>query len=273
MQTAALVQFVIIRAGDGIHQGQLDPRFAEYWAGAKQVNLPRGSYWFFRPELNAQTQADSLLRALEDDHGELPAFLDLESNTRRLAPSTVTRAVVQFLNAADPHLPYLVGFYTSRGFWNANIIPSQIPNLAERTLWVAQWPTGAPTEPTAIPAGWPRWDFWQFSSTGNGSAFGVSSRSVDLNVWRSTWEEFAATFDLTAPPPEPVIPRGIQVISNMNVRSGPTISAAVVATLLPGSRWPLLELARDERGRLWGKIAEFEGSQAWVATWVGQLIY
>ena len=96
---------------------------------------------------------------------------------------------------------------------------------------------------------------------------------MDLNVWRSTWEEFAATFHLTTPPPVPVIPRGIQITTNQNVRSGPTISAAIVATLLPGSRWPLEELARDERGRLWGKIAEFEGSQAWVATWVGTLIY
>ena len=36
------------------------------------------------------------------------------------------------------------------------------------------------------------WTFWQYSQTGPGNNFGVSSRHIDLNVYAGTAEELLA---------------------------------------------------------------------------------
>lgn len=37
-----------------------------------------------------------------------------------------------------------------------------------------------------------RWSFWQYSQTGPGGTFGVSSRGIDLNVFAGSAEELLA---------------------------------------------------------------------------------
>jgi GH25 family lysozyme M1 (1,4-beta-N-acetylmuramidase) len=37
-----------------------------------------------------------------------------------------------------------------------------------------------------------RWTFWQYSQTGPGGTFGVSSRGIDLNVFAGSAEELLA---------------------------------------------------------------------------------
>ena len=41
------IEFAIIRATDGVQY--IDPKFPEYWKGAKDAGVIRGAYQFFRP--------------------------------------------------------------------------------------------------------------------------------------------------------------------------------------------------------------------------------
>ena len=43
---AADVAFAIVRAGYGMYENQVDPRFAENMAGAKAAGIPIGVYWY-----------------------------------------------------------------------------------------------------------------------------------------------------------------------------------------------------------------------------------
>jgi len=87
------VEFVIIR--DGISWGYIDKRFAENWAGAKAVNIPRACYHVQYPGQGAQRQFDNMMRALNGDTGEGAIELDCELDLAQ-TPKTITNEILQF---------------------------------------------------------------------------------------------------------------------------------------------------------------------------------
>jgi hypothetical protein len=79
-------------------------------------------------------------------------------------------------------------------------------------LWIAQYPNQyVPDTAPALPAGWPNWQFWQY--TENGHVDGVNA-NVDQNVFNGSMSDLTqfagnqparpVTRPLPAPPPVPV---------------------------------------------------------------------
>ena len=282
------ISFVIIRSGDGIRPDGQDPKFTENWQDAKAHNVVRGSYWFFRPEIDPVRQANQMISLLSSDWGEMGIYADLEMNQTHMSKAAYTTALLKFINTAEPQITSehnrLLGLYTSYGFWDFNVDETRIPQLAERALWVAQWPTGVPIQPTRLPKGWPRWDLWQFSvngglpygQPGNGNTvWGVNSKGLDMDVWRGSQAEFEAFFHCTIgevppePPPTPIIAFKPQV--RLNIRPRPSDQATPILGTTSTEPLPVIGQAQDSQNRIWYKIGESgQGKyEMWIAGFLG----
>jgi len=281
------ISFVIIRSGDGIRSDGKDPKFTENWLGAKTHNVVRGSYWFFRPELDPVQQANQMIGILQADWGEMGIYLDLEINQSRMSKTTYTNAVLSFLKTAEPQItsPYnrLIGLYSSYGFWDYNVDYTKIPALADRTLWLAQWPTGPATQPSRLPAGWPRWDLWQFSingglpygQPGNGNkVWGVGSQGLDMDVWRGNKAGFEAYFHCSlgsipgGPLPTPI---AFKPLASLNIRPKPDETAQPILGQTSTQPLPVIDQVYDKLNRVWYKLASSGGGkyEMWIAGYLG----
>ena len=71
-------------------------------------------------------------------------------------------------------------------------------------LWIANYSMPKPL----IPFPWEdeKWLLWQFTATGDGAAYGVESKGIDLNYYNGSLEKFHARFNLLFPQPEPRSP-------------------------------------------------------------------
>jgi lysozyme len=163
---ASGVSFAFIKATDGIDD--IDPRFAQNWAGAKAAGIVRGAYHFFRPRLDAQQQAAHFLRVVAMDDLALPPALDVEV-TDGLAPPALQAGIKTWLEVVQPALGCTPIVYTDPSFWRRNVAA----DFSAYPLWLACYAA----EPE-VPTSWQAWTFWQHTDAGNVN--GISGR-VDLN--------------------------------------------------------------------------------------------
>ncbi len=187
---AAGIEFAFIRATDGTQY--TDPKFVDYWAGARAAGVLRGAYQFFRPAEDPIAQADLLLSILgTPEAGDLPPVIDVET-TGGLPPADVAANVqqwVEHVTAAIGRPPIIyAGFYS----WQDDVGGA---DLTAYPLWHAQY-TPAPCPNLPVP--WTAWTFWQYSSTGHVPA--VIGETTDLDVFNGTRAELAAFAAGDAPP-------------------------------------------------------------------------
>ena len=150
---ASGVAFAFIKATEATTL--VDHAFGRHWSQAKQANLLRGAYHFFRPKLDAVAQANFFLAQLADP-GELPPVLDVEV-TDGVAPAQLVAGVCAWLDVVAARLGRPL-IYTSPSFWNA--LPGAADLASKADLWVAHWGAAAP----ASVNGWQQWTFWQFTN-------------------------------------------------------------------------------------------------------------
>jgi lysozyme len=191
---AAGLSFAFIKATEG--SALVDHRFAENWAEAKSAGVLRGAYHFFRPQLDAASQAQLFLAQLQD-RGELPPVLDVEL-ANDVAPAQIINGVKAWLELVSASLgrPLL---YTMPGFWDT--LPHDPWFAANADLWVAHWGVQTP----ALVNGFSSWRFWQFTNkaslSGTAGAF-----AADENRFNGTVDElraYSAAFTGGQPLPQP----------------------------------------------------------------------
>lgn len=179
---AAGMAFTFIRVSDGLQFP--DPKFADYWAGAKAAGVIRGAYQFFRPAQDPIAQADLLLSAIGPlEAGDLPPVIDVEVSgglsTSDVAASV--RAWVDHVAAAIGRPPIVyAGLYSWHDLTGS-------ADVTTSPLWVAQYTT-APCP--NIPAPWTRWLFWQHTATG--SVDGIPGATLDVDWFDGTLDELRA---------------------------------------------------------------------------------
>lgn len=200
---------VFIRAGDGYTE---DPRFREFRQKARLAGLRVGFYWFFRPNLSWQAQAEKFLAVVAGDRGDFGLVIDLEVHGGILPRSRVLTMAQLFLQAVQGRI-----IYTSPGFWGSVGGLTASWALAY-DLWLAQWPldnlpeidqvigaltvdvlTGKANPVKLSP--WPTAIWWQFSakgkSEGNGSSY------IDLNASVLSREQVLKYYNLSDGPTTP----------------------------------------------------------------------
>jgi len=210
---SAGVNFVFIRCSYGNNP---DTKFIKNWVTAKTAGIIRGAYHFVLPLDNYKMQIMQLVNALKSDPGELPVALDLEDFQGSLNSSsrTNTLSVLQsFKNDIKSQLGKEIILYTNPSIISSYLKP--IPQwLLDTDLWIANYAV-KPYVPE-----WKTWKFWQYSSKGDGHAYGMESASVDLDLFNGTKEELIA-YSKSAPMPKTVEER-LTNLENWAVASGYT---------------------------------------------------
>lgn len=174
------VKFAFIKATESTTL--TDRHFEEHWQHAKEANLLRGAYHFYRPTINALTQAQFFLDQLADP-GELPPVLDVEV-LDHATPAALVAGVEIWLDYVGARLGRPI-IYTSPAFWNQ--LPDTKAIGAKTDLWVAHWGARSP----APVQGFNDWTFWQF--TNQASITGIpGTGNIDEDRFNGTLAELHA---------------------------------------------------------------------------------
>lgn len=156
---ASGIQFVIVRAGFGMYESQKDPRFDEYYDGAKRSGLHIGAYWYsYATNVDeAKREAETCLSVIKGKQFDFPVWFDqeYEPGIKAASKETRTACVKAFCDALES-AGYYTGLYCSRD-WLNNWLDYNA--LKQYDIWVAAY-ANTPGK-VALPYG-----IWQRSSQG-----------------------------------------------------------------------------------------------------------
>ncbi|EMY32495.1 lysozyme M1 [Arthrobacter crystallopoietes BAB-32] len=166
-----------------------NPQFSNQYTGSYNVGMIRGAYHFAIPSTNlatARAQATYFVRnggGWSADGKTLPPLLDIEFNPYpqlgntcyNLTPSQMVAWVREFSNTMKALTGRVPAIYTNGSWWNQ--CTNYSTAFKDHPLHVAHFSTGNVTYPW-LPAGWKRYDIWQYSESGPFLG--------DSNVWRGT---------------------------------------------------------------------------------------
>ena len=167
------IDFVIIRAG---YSGTVDPNFEANYAGAKEVGLDVGAYYY--------TYADSVAEALEDAEEfagwlagkqfEYPVYLDMEDNVQSgLDPTLLSEMCTRFINYMQAS-GYFCGLYANYN-WLTYIYDAE-----DLTPYFDVWFARYYDNTDQWRSEWGDcMGMWQYSETGT---LGTHTGHFDLNV-------------------------------------------------------------------------------------------
>lgn len=200
-------RFAIVR-GSGMLAA--DPAVGYHVKAAQDAGFAVGAYHYLMWDASAEKQADAFLRAIAG-LGIKRAFIDVEhDNSRESAPrpqpgSSVTSVYVQrWLTYVWSGMALIPGIYTRKDIWQR--MGSKADWVKLHDLWLA-WYGWSPLhglsvgsdlvyrmERTMIPAPFPTWKIWQYSSKGLGYV-GMQSE-IDLNVFNGGLTECQEFFGM-----------------------------------------------------------------------------
>ena len=160
------IEFAFIKATEG--KSLKDPAFTDNWANAKAVGIMRGAYHYYKPNINAESQATHFCNNVSLQKGDLPPVLDIEefSGNKEKFISGIQR----WLNIVENKYKVKPIIYTGASFYNNYIKNSQ---LEKYPLWIAHYYE-------AKPYIFSEWKIWQFND--RAKIDGISG-FVDVNVF------------------------------------------------------------------------------------------
>jgi len=186
-------QFVFIKASQATFR---DRDIEINWQNAREAGLLRGAYHFLVWEVAPETQADFFCSVIGDDPGELPPVADFE--WWKTTPPNALNILERFLNRVEANLGRIPMIYTAPGFWNPH--GSKDAKWARYPLWIAHYGVYAPI----VPKPWPTWNFWQYTSKGDGIAFGAESKDLDMNWFNGSLDDLYRFAGVEKPHPSEV---------------------------------------------------------------------
>ncbi|WP_406283779.1 GH25 family lysozyme [Streptomyces sp. NBC_00209] len=163
------IEFAWMKATEGLTYK--DPTFSANYLNAYNAGVIRGAYHYARPDVSGgAAQADFFASnggAWSRDNLTLPGVLDIEGTCYGYSQASMQQWILDFYNQYKARTGRDVVIYTSPSWWNT-CTGGWSGMSARSPLWVANWTTGTPS----IPAGFPYYTVWQYTSTGGVS--GVS---------------------------------------------------------------------------------------------------
>lgn len=175
------LKFVVLRASMG--NRKLDKNFDHFWETAKQHQLIRGAYHFYRPDEDPVMQANSFLSVAKLESGDLPPILDIEKNPRKKSKEQLVSDLKVWLKIMEETYGQKPIIYTYYHYYK-DYLKGEFDGYP---LWLANYndvPTPSPDD---------EWQFWQFSE--NGIVYGINSK-VDLDIYNGNlWSLKMMTID------------------------------------------------------------------------------
>ncbi|ANP49403.1 GH25 family lysozyme M1 (1,4-beta-N-acetylmuramidase) [Streptomyces griseochromogenes] len=162
------VRWAYTKATEGTYY--TNPYFAQQYNGSYNVGMIRGAYHFATPNTTSgATQANYFV-----DHGggwsrdgkTLPGALDIEWNPYGAAcygksASALAGWIADFLNTYKARTGRDAVIYTASSWWT-QCTGNYGGFAANNPLWIARYAS----DPGTLPAGWPYYTMWQYTSSG-----------------------------------------------------------------------------------------------------------
>ena len=161
------ISFVFIRATVG--KDRPDIKFAENWEKAKQQNILRGAYHYYRPNENSLEQASLFIRTVKLQKGDFPPVLDIEQMPKKQPLDSLKIGLKRWLNKVEKHYGVKPIIYSGENFYNA-VLKEEFDGY---DFWIANYNFFAENIQD-------EWQFWQF--TEKGSVKGITG-PVDVNIF------------------------------------------------------------------------------------------
>jgi GH25 family lysozyme M1 (1,4-beta-N-acetylmuramidase) len=185
---AAGVGFAAVKVTEGDYY--VNPYAVSDLTQARAAGLTVAAYAFAIPNGNGSsaspaTQADDLVTALGADAASMPLMLDVEYDPYTSTDHTnqcyglSTTAMVTWISEFTAEIRAKTGqqplIYTPPAWWKA--CTGSAAAFGQDPLWVPDYTSAAAP---ALPGGWARWSFWQYTSSGTVSGIPTTG-STDLD--------------------------------------------------------------------------------------------
>lgn len=249
------VSFALVRAS---WAATPDPDWEYNVIGAAQAGLLVGAYHYVTFDKDAREQARLFWSQASSHPLALPLFADIEQEP---VPVWGAEHVRVFLDEIDRLSGRRTGVYTRASYWDARMFGRGFES--GRPLWVAHYKVNAP----AVPKGWPStWDFWQYTSEGDGPTYGAESKYIDLNYYNGTTEALKTRF--SAPPPTPPPAQTAQVVWRDGFEDGAAAWNLVHKRSSAENKHPTVNVERKSQGAHPGAIRGGDASLRVIGKWL-----
>ncbi|MDO4763908.1 MAG: GH25 family lysozyme [Flavobacteriaceae bacterium] len=168
------LEFIVLRATMG-ERGK-DQNFHYFWKKAKERQLIRGAYHFYRPDEEPILQAQSFLKQVNLQSGDLLPVLDIEKLPKRKSQQQYLADVKTWLNIVEKAYGKKPIIYTYYHFYKDYLRGK----FDDYPLWLANYNN------VSEPSNTDRWKIWQF--TEKGIVSGINTK-VDINVYNGSKRE------------------------------------------------------------------------------------
>lgn len=175
------IRFVIIRAGYGTTQ---DKNFVTYINAVIKAGLMVGIYWFMyaKNETAARNNAKKCIEVIAPYKAHIHCMVwadweyDSDANAGQMSSAKRSSIVRVFLSCLE-EAGYQSGIYSNQDYIQSGKFTASL--ISEYPLWFAKYSPSMGKYAERGKDGHPY--IWQHSSQGCGSAYGVSSKYLDLN--------------------------------------------------------------------------------------------
>lgn len=169
------IRFAFMKATEGVRNE--DVHFKRNWKRAKDAGVARGAYHFFLATKSGRLQAESFIKRVKLEPGDLPPVLDVEQ-TYGVPAVKLRERVKEWLDVVEEYYGVRPIIYTNVDFYK-QVLKDEFD---EYPLWVAHY----------LQRHRPRihreWLFWQHSETGRVNGI---RHPVDFNVFNGDSTRFA----------------------------------------------------------------------------------
>ncbi|MBM7421603.1 MULTISPECIES: glycoside hydrolase family 25 protein [Chryseobacterium] len=175
------LEFVVMRATMGNRNA--DKNFDEFWSSAKEHNLIRGAYHFYRADEDPVIQANNFLENVKLESGDLPPVLDIEKIPKSKSKEKLIEDLKIWCKIVEETYGEKPIIYTYYHYYK-DFLRGEFDGYP---IWLANYndvPEPSPED---------QWDFWQF--TEKGIVYGINSK-IDLNIYNGgIWSLKGLTLD------------------------------------------------------------------------------
>ncbi|MEO8253574.1 MAG: glycoside hydrolase family 25 protein [Flavobacterium sp.] len=167
------ISFVFIRATVG--NDRLDKRFEENWFEAKENNLIRGAYHYYRPNENSLEQAELFIKTVHLQKGDLPPVLDIERLPENQSIERLKIGLRRWLIAVEEHYKVKPIIYTGERYYD-DFLKEE---FSDYLFWIANYNFYRENIKE-------EWLFWQF--TEKATVSGIKG-NVDVNIFNGDLQQ------------------------------------------------------------------------------------
>ena len=204
-------KFVFIKSSQALWA---DEDILYNWKSAKNAGLLRGAYHFLDWVADPRKQAQYAWSIIQSDPGELPPVIDFEywNPPPANAFDKLWNYVVE-MERLSGKIPII---YTGAFFWFD--WGTQADVWKKYPLWIASYTSQDYMESNVEKlTPWDKWYFWQYTSKGDGIAFGAESEGLDMNVFNGSLDDLKDFAGIEIiPEPEPIPGEPIDISAELH---------------------------------------------------------